>query len=119
VPDYTTLPDHDWEGATYYPLTERQAARASQHLEGQVKIKVEDEVTLRVVEVVCRQCRRVYEDAHDEPCVIGIHLRGGPIGERKKRKGVAVEGGDAYYPTDIDGDEPIYRDLARTMRGPV
>jgi DNA primase len=36
----------------------------------------------------CSQCRRTWDDVADEPCIAATsneHLRGGPIGERKKR----------------------------------
>jgi hypothetical protein len=121
VPDYTTVPQHDWEGAAYLSLTEKQAARAAVQQEGIVRVKAGDEGVFRVIEVVCRQCRRPWEDVHHDDgtvddCVIGIHLRGGPIGERKKRKGVVVDGGDTAYPIE---DTPIYRDVEGDMRGPV
>jgi hypothetical protein len=43
---------------------------------------------VEVLDVYCLQCRRVFEDAPNE-CIAAVtteHLRGGPIGERQKRK---------------------------------
>jgi hypothetical protein len=107
VPDYTTLDSHDWEGAAYFPLTLKQAKEAERN--GKIKTKTSEELVIRIVEVVCRHCRRVFEDVLREDgtmedCVIGIHLRGGPIGERKKRKGVMVADGTTDY--DVEDDDP-------------
>ncbi|MEU8272589.1 hypothetical protein AB0B89_36250, partial [Sphaerisporangium sp. NPDC049002] len=46
------------------------------------------EVRIDVIETYCEQCRRPYDDVVGEPCIAAdttVHLRGGPIGERKKR----------------------------------
>lgn len=82
MPDQT-LPDHKWVGASNVPLDERAARRADRR--GSVRVAVETKV--EVLEVYCLNCRRPYEDVVGEPCVMTHWLHGGPIGERKKRKG--------------------------------
>lgn len=52
-------------------------------------------VRIDALDVMCGMCRRHFEDVADEPCSAKInneHLRGGPIGERKKRKVFANQG---------------------------
>ncbi|MEW9530784.1 hypothetical protein [Microbispora sp. NPDC049125] len=82
VADYSE--DHVWDFAAIVRGTERQARRAVlRH-----SIRVPKETKIEVLEVYCTQCRRPYEDVVGEPCVAAEsneHLRGGPIGERKKR----------------------------------
>ncbi len=93
----TVLTEHKWVGAAYVTLAKGQASYAARR--GSIRVPTETRVD--VLEVYCGTCRRPYEDAIGEPCEMGHHLRGGPIGERKKRKGQGVEddpaeaGGDA------------------------
>lgn len=61
-------------------LVRRAVLRHSVRLPAQVRIDV--------LEVYCGECRRTYHDVADEPCIAAStneHLRGGPIGERRKR----------------------------------
>lgn len=78
---------HVWVAAATVALDTRQAKRAvlrhSVWFTGSVPQKID------VLEVYCRLCRRPWDDVADELCVAAStteHLRGGPIGERKKRK---------------------------------
>lgn len=48
-------------------------------------MRIATEQQIDVLEVYCGTCKRPYDDCNDEPCILGDHLRGGPIGERKKR----------------------------------
>lgn len=76
---------HKWGGASTVTLTERQARLAL--IRGSVRLPERSKVD--VLEVYCLGCKRPFEDVADEPCsaITGNeHLRGGPIGERKKRK---------------------------------
>lgn len=85
-----TTEQHTWVGATNVNLNPNQARYAQWR--GYVDIPVAERVD--VLEVYCGACRRPYEDVSGEPCVAAEsneHLRGGPIGERKKRKNVAAE----------------------------
>lgn len=62
--------------------------------------RAKTETRINALDVMCGDCRRHFEDVADEPCSAKInneHLRGGPIGERQKRKvfenvGVVVPG---------------------------
>lgn len=78
---------HRWVGAATIPLTPQQAKTAD--LRGSFIVKADSRIT--VVEAYCAACRRPYDDCADAPCVAvdsrtNEHLRGGPIGERKKRR---------------------------------
>lgn len=76
---------HVWVAAATVELDVRQARRAV--LRHSVRIPKEYRIT--VLDVYCAQCRRTWDDVADEVCVAAAsneHLRGGPIGERKKRK---------------------------------
>jgi hypothetical protein len=96
VPDYTVRPEgHEWVAATWIPVTERQARHSQKR--PTLTYRPTEAVKLEVAEVICAHCRRVFEDAVDDDCVVGIHLRGGPIGERKKRKGVTAEDGSTVW----------------------
>jgi hypothetical protein len=77
--------EHDWVGAATFDLDTVQARRAV--LRHSVRLPKNDKVS--ILEVYCQACRRPWEDVVDEPCSAlenNEHLRGGPIGERKKRK---------------------------------
>ena len=87
--------EHTWVAATTVELTERKARLAL--VRGSTRLP--ESSRLRVQEVYCVDCRRPYEDVHGEPCIAADnneHLRGGPIGERKKRKGGGIAGVAQY-----------------------
>lgn len=76
---------HVWIMATNIPVTEKEMRngmmRGVLHLATRTKVEV--------IDGYCKHCRRPYDDVGDEACVYALgqneHLRGGPIGERKKR----------------------------------
>lgn len=83
MPDYSRT--HTWVGAATVQLDDRQALRAVlRHC-----VRYPRDLRIDVLEVYCSQCRRPWDDVADELCEAADsneHLRGGPIGERKKRK---------------------------------
>lgn len=76
---------HVWVAAATVVLNNQQAKRAVlRH-----SVRLPEEFRIDVLEVYCRECRRPWDDVLDEPCSAADnneHLRGGPIGIRKKRK---------------------------------
>lgn len=79
-------PDHDWVGAAYLPLDEKQA----KHAERRGSVRMPETTKVEVLEVTCGRCRRPYPEVVGQPCVQTHWLHGGPIGERKKRGGEDV-----------------------------
>lgn len=79
---------HHWVGSANITIDPKQASRAFRR----GTVRVVEEQTIDVLEVYCAACKRPYEVSHKTECVLGDHHRGGPIGERKKRKGVVPEG---------------------------
>lgn len=80
-----TNSDHVWVAAATVELDVRQARRAV--LRGSIRLPSQRRID--VLETYCGLCRRPYDDVAGQPCVAAEtteHLRGGPIGERKKRK---------------------------------
>jgi hypothetical protein len=82
---------HEWAAAAIIGLDDAQAKRAV--LRHSVWLSSCDPdgqpVRIDVLETYCRLCRRPWDDVADEPCIAATtteHLRGGPIGQRKKRK---------------------------------
>jgi len=89
MPEYSRT--HTWVGAATVKLNDRQALRAV--LRHSVRYprdySAPSGLRLDILEVYCSQCRRPWDDVADELCEAADsneHLRGGPIGERKKRK---------------------------------
>lgn len=85
APPGTDENGHQWMGAATITLTLPQARRAV--LRG--SIRVPESTRVDVLETYCGLCRRPYDDVCDEPCAAAdstLHLHGGPIGTRKKRK---------------------------------
>lgn len=76
---------HEWVLASNVPVTERQMRYAL--MRGALTVPMRTKI--EAIEGFCKNCRRPYEDIADEACVYALgqneHLRGGPIGERKKR----------------------------------
>lgn len=75
---------HVWVGAANIGLSDKQALHAV--LRHSVRVS---EMKVDVLEVYCFQCRRPWDDVADELCAAAAsngHLRGGPIGTRKKRR---------------------------------
>lgn len=82
MPEYSRT--HVWVGAANVPLDAKQAFRAVlRHC-----VRYPTGMRIPILEVYCEQCRRPWDDVADELCEAADgngHLRGGPIGERKKR----------------------------------
>lgn len=81
--------DHKWVGATHVPLDEKQARWASHR--GSIRIppgEDGEQLKVEVLDVYCLQCRRVFGDVASGCSAADTteHLRGGPIGERRRRK---------------------------------
>lgn len=77
--------NHVWVAAATVGLDNKQALHA--YLRHSVRIP--QEFKINVLDVYCEQCRRPWDDVVNELCeayVSNEHLRGGPIGVRKKRK---------------------------------
>jgi hypothetical protein len=76
---------HQWVAAAYVDLDDKGARRAY-HRE---TVRIPADTKVDVEEVLCIMCRRPFDDVSDQPCAAyetTEHLRGGPIGERAKRK---------------------------------
>lgn len=76
---------HRWVVAATVEVDVRSARRAV--LRGSIRLP--EKVRIDALEVYCENCRRPWDDVLDEPCESATsteHLRGGPIGVRKKRK---------------------------------
>jgi hypothetical protein len=77
---------HSWVGAAELPLSASQARTVD--LRAAVTIKADTKV--HVLDAYCARCKRNYEAVEGQECPAkdtrtNEHLRGGPIGERKKR----------------------------------
>ena len=103
---------HAWIAASNVPLDDKQAKYAERRgalwvgcvpdPEGHLGVKIE------ALEVSCGACRRPYADVAGLPCAALAsteHLRGGPIGERKKRPRPAVD--PAAPPPEITPAPPV------------
>lgn len=76
---------HEWVVNAQVPVDEKTAKYAD--FRGSFRAKTETRI--EVLDTMCALCRRHFEDVADQACSAKInneHLRGGPIGERKKRK---------------------------------
>lgn len=81
-----TAETHQWVGAATIPLTLGQARTVD--LRAAVTIKADTRVM--VLDAYCGRCKQNWEACAHKPCPAvdpqtNEHLRGGPIGERKKR----------------------------------
>jgi hypothetical protein len=87
MPALRTSAQHRWVAAATFEVDARQARQA----DFRGFIKVQEAKRVDIMEVYCLACHRPYDDVLGEPCVVASvgneHLRGGPIGERMKRKG--------------------------------
>lgn len=85
MPQQAYSADHVWVGATYVTLPKNLARQA----EKRGTVRLPEQTKVDILEVVCTQCRRPYDDIAGQPCEAAEnrdHLIGGPTGERKKRK---------------------------------
>lgn len=78
-----TYENHEWVGAAYVPLDDRQAKYA----ERRGSVRLGDSAKVEVLEVMCGRCRRPHDEVAGQPCVRTHWLHGGPIGERAGRGG--------------------------------
>ena len=79
-----TAATHTWVGAVTIPLSAAQARTGN--LRAAVTLKADTKV--HVLDAYCSGCKRNWEACAREECPAksaNEHLRGGPIGERKKR----------------------------------
>lgn len=81
------------------PLTTAQART----VELRKAIVLDPKLRIPILDTYCAGCRQVFEDCADRECPApdarkNEHLRGGMIGERKKR-------GPQHQPLDIDESE--------------
>jgi hypothetical protein len=89
---YNYSREHRFVGATYIDLPPNRARQAA-HRE---TMRVPADTKVLILEVVCMQCRRPFDDVDGQPCSAAVpetrdHLVGGPsgssaTGERMKRK---------------------------------
>lgn len=92
----TAVAQHTWVAAATVGLTDRLALRASRT----GRFEVPERTRIEALETYCARCRLPYERAAGRPCTPTEWLRGGPIGERKKRgtgtrgKGHLIKPGD-------------------------
>lgn len=85
--------EHMWVAAATVGLTDRLALRAWKTS----RFEVPERTRIEALEVYCGRCRKPYETARDTTCKPTEWLRGGPIGERKKR-GQGQRGGRMVKP---------------------
>lgn len=77
----TPVLEHTWVAAATVVLSDRLALRAFRT----GRFEVPERTRIEALETYCARCRLSYEVARDSPCRPTEWLRGGPIGERKKR----------------------------------
>jgi hypothetical protein len=89
VPQRITTETHQWVVAACIPVTEKIAKHAVVRQSVRTGSHLPDDLKIDALDVYCSACHRVYDDVCGEPCEAAEsneHLRGGPQGERKKRK---------------------------------
>lgn len=105
MPTQAYSQDHKWVAATNVPLVEKLA----KHAQRRGTVRVPQDTKVDVLEVMCAQCRRPYDDVAGQPCIAAVnrdHLIGGPTGERKKRShhhDCELVGCEAEAPEDAVG----------------
>lgn len=77
----TSALEHTWVAAATVGLNDRLALRAWKT----GRFEVPERTRIEALETYCARCRLPYEVAREKPCKPTEWLRGGPIGERKKR----------------------------------
>lgn len=80
---------HVWVGAATFALP-RTVVRAA-HKRGTFRLRKDQKVV--ITEVYCSECHVTYERAVGKPCSAiesKEHLRGGPIGDQRKRRVVEI-----------------------------
>jgi hypothetical protein len=75
---------HRWVAAATVSLNDAEAKLAQ--MRGSIRLA--ERVRIDCLEIYCGSCKRPWDDVFDEPCEAlesTEHLRGGPIGIRRKR----------------------------------
>jgi hypothetical protein len=83
-PGTVTNGPHAWVGSALVPLDDEQA----RHAVVRHAVTLPGRLHFDVIETYCGACRRPYADVAERACEAAEsndHLRGGPIGERKRR----------------------------------
>ena len=98
-PAPTALPDlaHVWDINAQVEVTAQQAKIAD--FRGSLRVK--EQTRIDALDVMCRNCRRAFEDVADRACEAKInnqHLIGGDQRERAKRKKPAAVGSRVVMP---------------------
>lgn len=65
---------HEWVGAGLLLLDTKRAEQATRS----GKVTIVSRVSVDILDVYCRKCRRPYQSAKDEKCVLGSQHIGGP-----------------------------------------
>lgn len=88
MPQRITSTTHQWVAAACIPVDPKAAKRAVDRQSVRAYMLNPDQ-KIEILDVYCASCRRPFEEVADRPCEAAEtneHLRGGPIGERAKRK---------------------------------
>lgn len=88
MPQRITTTTHEWVGAACIPMDAKAAKRAVDRQSVRTYM-LDGDLKINVLDVYCAACRRPYDDVADQVCEAAEsneHLRGGPIGERAKRR---------------------------------
>jgi hypothetical protein len=88
LPQRITTETHTWVVAACIPVDQKTAKRAVDRQSLRANM-LSSELKIEALDVYCSECRRPMDDVGDLPCEAyesNEHLRGGPIGERAKRK---------------------------------
>lgn len=86
---------HEWVGAGLLLLTRKHAEQATRS----GKVTIVSRITVDVLDVYCRKCRRAYAVAKDEQCMLGSQHIGGP---RKQPDPLTLD----LYPDDDSWPPP-------------
>lgn len=88
MPQRITTETHQWVVAACIPVDPKAAKRAVDRQSLRAYM-LDPNLKIEALDVYCGLCRRPMDDVGDVPCEAAEtneHLRGGPIGERAKRR---------------------------------
>ncbi|MBA3907284.1 MAG: hypothetical protein H0X35_11465 [Pseudonocardiales bacterium] len=89
MPQRITTTTHQWVAAACIPVDPKAAKRAVDRQSVRAYM-LDQDLKIPILDVYCENCRRPWEDVADikrcEAAESNEHLRGGPIGERTKRR---------------------------------
>jgi hypothetical protein len=106
VPQRIVTETHQWIIAVCIPADPVLAKRAVDRLSFRAGA-LPDDLKISALEVYCAECRRPYEDVEGVICEAAAsneHLRGGPIGERAKRKHMYHDCEEVGCPPEVRPD---------------